>query len=391
MAIEIAIDELGIGNDKVAYVKLPANRNEVIDAMDREKIFGETFLRITECDEVPELEGYEFSEEPTLDELNFLAKRLEEISEEKTQIIAYQALLKRGFGTINEAINRTYNLETIPVYPCINAYSYGEIVLENEMLEGLCDVPDEIYELLDPDKVGRAMVEKENGIFIDKYYAIANSYEPVLEYDEQLPERMEDWIFRLEVAGVPERAEDFHKMKTETLTLPADEQYMQDIAEALGERNIDECVSMKFESMIPHINNGTWNMEEIYLLNDIAREYSEMSREDAAKFKAVLRKEQPDDLDGVRNVLNSLDQYEVDISINNYSEYGSKYLSKMLPPDFDRTLLKGACTAEFAQKLMCANNCTFNEYGVVSERGGHLYTMIETADREELQSPELSL
>lgn len=37
--LEIAIDELGIGNDKVAYVTLPANRNDVIDAMDREKIW----------------------------------------------------------------------------------------------------------------------------------------------------------------------------------------------------------------------------------------------------------------------------------------------------------------------------------------------------------------
>lgn len=53
--LEIAIDELGIDNDKVAYVTLPANKNAVIDAMDREKIFGETFLRITECDEVLQL------------------------------------------------------------------------------------------------------------------------------------------------------------------------------------------------------------------------------------------------------------------------------------------------------------------------------------------------
>ena len=163
---------------------------------------------------------------------------------------------------------------------------------------------------------------------------------------------------------------------------------------------------MKFESMIPHINNDTWNMEEIYLLNDIAREYAEMSRDDTAKFKAVLRKEQPDDFNGVRDILNSLDQYEVDISINNYPEFGSKYLSKMLerqlccaaslprfcavalqhrvaPPDFDRTLLKGACTSEFAQKIMCANGCIINEYGVVSERGGHLYTMVENADQEQ--------
>ena len=73
--LEIAIDELGIGNDKVTYVTLPANKNAVIDAMDSKKIFDETSLLIVECDEVPELVGYEFKEEPTLDELNFLAKR----------------------------------------------------------------------------------------------------------------------------------------------------------------------------------------------------------------------------------------------------------------------------------------------------------------------------
>ncbi|MCX4357955.1 MAG: hypothetical protein OSJ43_17345, partial [Oscillospiraceae bacterium] len=63
--LEIAIEELGTNGGKVAYVTLPANKNAVIDAMDREKIFGETFLRINECDEVPELAGHEFKEEPT--------------------------------------------------------------------------------------------------------------------------------------------------------------------------------------------------------------------------------------------------------------------------------------------------------------------------------------
>lgn len=157
-------------------------------------------MRIEECDEVPEFVGYEFSEEPTLEELNFLAKRLDDFFADKedfTSIIAYRALLKRGFGTIGEAINSTYNLQTIPVYPCKNVYAYGEIVLENEMLEGLEDVPDELYDLLDPDKVGRAMMECEGGVFIDGYYAIPDSYEPALVYGEELPERMENWIFRL--------------------------------------------------------------------------------------------------------------------------------------------------------------------------------------------------
>lgn len=30
MAFEIVIDELGIGNDKVTYVTLPANKNDVV-------------------------------------------------------------------------------------------------------------------------------------------------------------------------------------------------------------------------------------------------------------------------------------------------------------------------------------------------------------------------
>lgn len=241
MALEIAIDELGIGNDKVAYVTLPANRNTVIDAMDRAKIYGETFLRIEECDEVPELAGYEFSEEPTLDELNFIAKRIEEISSDKediTPIIAYRALLKRGFCTINEAINNTYNLQTIPVYPCKNVYAYGEIVLENEMLEGLDDVPDEVYDLLDPDKVGRAMMEREGGVFIGGYYAVPSSYEPALVYDGKLPERMEDWVYRLEITGKPAENEDISEKASEILTLPADEEYMRQLAEKVGEKYI---------------------------------------------------------------------------------------------------------------------------------------------------------
>lgn len=393
MAFEIVIDELGIGNDKVTYVTLPANKNAVIDAMDREKIFGETFLRINECDEVPELAGYEFKEEPTLDELNFLAKRIEEIASDKedfTSLIAYRALLQRGFGTINEAINSTYNLQTIPVYPCKNVYAYGEIVLENEMLEGLEDVPDEMYDLLDPDKVGRAMMEREGGVFIGGYYAIPSSYEPALVYDEELPERMEDWVFRLEITGKPAENEDISEKVSEVLTLPADEEYMRQLAEKVGEKHINECVYIGFESAIPQISDVCFeSMEDIYALNDIARKYSELSREDAAKFKAVLDHELWRGWDKINAIINNLDCYEFDGTINYASEFGAKYLAKMMPPDFDRSLLKGACTAEFAQKILSANNCAFTEYGVISKCGGHLYLMVEAPEQEQTSDFEM--
>ncbi len=383
---EIAIEELGTDGGKVAYVTLPTNRNAVIDAMDSKKIFDETSLLIVECDEVPELVGYEFKEEPTLDELNFLAKRIEEISEEKTEILDYRALLQKPFDTIREAINRTYNLRTIPIYPCKNVYAYGKIVLENEMLEGLEDIPDELYDLLDPDKVGRAMVECEGGVFIGGYYAVPSSYEPALVYDEELPERMDDWVFRLEIKGKFTDNKDDYGI----LTLPADEEDMRRNAERFGEKYIVECVCAGFKSAIPQISDVCFeSMENIYAVNDIARRYSELSREDAAKFKAVLEHELWRGWDKINAILNDLDCYEFDGTIKHISEFGEKYLSEMLPPDFDRSLLKGVCTAEFAEKIIAANECAFTEYGVVSKHGGHLFSVVEAPEREQTSDFEM--
>ena len=390
MTFEIAIEEVGSGGNRTAYAMLPANKNTIIDAMDRAKVFGETHVLIERCDKFPELNGYEFSEEPTVDELNFLAKRLEEISGDTSEKYAYRALLHKPMDTISEAINRTYNLQTIPVYTCKNVYEYGEIVLENEMLEELDDVPDEVYDWLDPDKVGRAMAAREGGVFIDGYYAIANSYEPALVYDEELPEQQEDWVFRLEVAAVPENPEDISKVKTEVLTLPSDEKHIQEIAGQLGEKHIDECVLMCFDSAIPQIDySAIESMEDICTLNAIAIKYLELSREDAAKFKAVLQHENRADADMAENILDSLDGYEFDGSVTEASEFGIKYLSKMLPPDFDRSLLEGVNAAELAQNVLRENGGSITTYGAVSEYGSHLYSMIEAPQQEQENSFEM--
>ena len=207
-----------------------------------------------------------------------------------------------------------------------------------------------------------------------------SSYEPALVYNEELPERIEDWVFRLEITGkFTDNKDDY-----EVLTLPADEEDMQRIAERFGEKYIVECVCVGFKSAIPQISDVCFeSMENIYAVNDIARRYSELSREDAAKFKAVLEHEVWRGWDKINAILKDLYCYEFDGTINYVSEFGEKYLSEMLPPDFDRSLLKGACTAEFAEKIIAANECAFTEYGVVSKRGGHLFSMVEAPEQEQ--------
>lgn len=234
------------------------------------------------------------------------------------------------------------------------------------------------------------MMEREGGVFIDGYYVVTSGYEPVLAYDDVLPEPQEDWVFRLEIAEIPERPEDISKMKTKILTLPADEKYMQKIAEQLGEKYIGDCNIMKFESAIPQINDSAVeSAEDVFLLNEIAKKYSDLSREDAAKFKAVLQSENWNGLYEAEDILKNLGRYDFDISVTDASDFGRKYLSEMLPPDFDRSLLEGVNAAELSGNVLHANGGTITLYGAVSNYGRQLYSMIEAHDQEQKNDFEM--
>ncbi len=119
------------------YINLPIDETEQNRILKLIESSDVTQFKIESCKEIPELNGAAFAENADFTELNFLAKRVEKISKEQTHICAYRALISELPDNICEAINRTYGLETIPVYPCENVEEYGEIVLDNDFLEEL--------------------------------------------------------------------------------------------------------------------------------------------------------------------------------------------------------------------------------------------------------------
>ena len=182
------------------YINLPVDTTEQNRILKLIESVGNIRFKIGNCKEIPELNGAAFAEKATLNELNFLAKRIEEIGKEQTQICAYRALISELPDNICEAINCTYGLETVPVYPCENVEEYGEIVLDNDFLEELEEIPYELYDLLDREKVGALMREREGGMFINGYYVIPSEYEPVLAYDGVvLPDPEEENTVEMEV------------------------------------------------------------------------------------------------------------------------------------------------------------------------------------------------
>lgn len=182
------------------YIDFPVGEAEQNRILKMIKSVNNPQFKIDNCKEIPELNGAALAEHADFAELNFLAKRIEEISKDKTQICAYRALMSNPPDNVCEAINNTYGLETVPVYPCENVEEYGEIVLDNDFLEELEEIPYELYDLLDREKVGELMQERGGGVFVDEYYIISSEYEHVLAYDGiVLPDIDEENTVEMEV------------------------------------------------------------------------------------------------------------------------------------------------------------------------------------------------
>lgn len=376
-------------SDRYEYITFPVNKYSFYDQLDRVGIFGEYTASLYDVSWGSYLKEIKLSDEPTVDEFNFLAKRLDKIFENECEEIAYRSVISQ-YETVSiaEAINRTYGLEAVPVFPCGNAKEYGAVVLENDFLEELNEIPDELYDLLDNEKVGRLMQEREGGIFTDGYYVIPSSYEPQLVYDCVLPEPMDGWLFKLEVTVMD--GDDPDEDMLETLTLPASGERIAELEDKFG-KPVSEWVWLSFSSGLGILDSDSMqNADGVEQLNEFAVAVSEMSRSEFVKFKAVLEAEQPESVSEAINISAQLDDYEFDPSVTNFRDYGEKYLSEMLPPEFDRSFLSDGVTADFGRNISENNGSYLTEYGMLSSAGGRIYAMIE-AEEAQRQGQMMSL
>ncbi len=232
------------------------------------------------------------------------------------------------------------------------------------------------------------MQEREGGIFTDGYYVIPFSYEPQLVYDGVLPEPMDGWLFKLEVTVMD--GDDPDEDMLETLALPASGERIAELENKFG-KPVSEWVWLSFSSGLGILDSDSMqNADGVEQLNEFALTVSEMSRSELVKFKAVLEAEQPESVSEAINISARLDDYEFDPSVTDFVDYGEKYLSEMLPPEFDRSFLSDGVTADLGRNISENNGSCLTEYGMLSSAGGRIYSMIE-AEQTQQQGQMMSL
>ena len=157
------------------WVKFPTTAEEMKEVFRRIGIgqkddFGQTYEEwfITDYDCYVDGLYDKLGEYENLDELNYLASKLDEMSQ--SEYAQFQAGMELGdhCGSLQEIINLTENLDCYEIYPDIEDYDdLGRYYIEEL---DVMQVPEHLKNYIDYEAYGRDVAIDENGTFTDQGY-----------------------------------------------------------------------------------------------------------------------------------------------------------------------------------------------------------------------------
>ena len=353
-----------------AGLMLPANQDEIQDAMQRAHVQGNETYCLEYVDGWPEFltNILEIDTEHRLEEVNLLAYQLSRMNSEQMDTfegaIALRAEEKSSEPfTLKELINFTYNLNCYEFYPGVtNDTDLGEVCIDGEMMEVFEHLPEEALELLDPQKVGEELRRSDQGTFTQKGYVCKNGETFQEMYDEsQCPE-----IPDMRKGSISIRLVSLAHQKEQGiwLDLPATEQVMQQALESLHERSFDDCMIAENEgSALPFPLAGD---EEIGKLNTLAERVRAFpDSQTLVKYKAVMELEHCNDLDTALDIPVNLDCYDFDPDMDSPARYAEYLLQNAgfdtEDPAFQRFDFKG-----FGERRLNEIGYSLTSYGAIS-------------------------
>ena len=311
--------------------------------------------------------------------LNVFAERFEHL-EEHEKAGFKSVLMRNPDSSIDDMIAMTYGIECVPVYPASTYAEIGEIAVDNEMLPEIEKCPDEVIELLDYEKVGKLLAERDGGIFVDGYYCMPDSYEePDISLTIDVPDKR---FFRVLVspsATTTDQAQWFN--------LPEDIRRLREYS-AEWSAIPEQMYITEVEAVLPNITDAAYY--EAFWVEDmiaLSEQMTCMSKAQIVKLKAVMEAENIQTFSGARAAIDCLNEYNFDPMIQDESQYGKVYACRVFSPHFDWSILEDCNMHDFGKQVLSRKHGTMTEYGVLSGKGQKLYTKLtaEPATMEETE------
>ena len=367
--------ELSNGKDLYGELELPASTYQLLDMLER--------LNMKSGDlpewEICEYHCFEFLA-PFLDseinfyELNALSQKLGDL--DGLQSTAFDGLLqmeinkREGPIGIDKLMSLAQNVDRCCVVDeALNDSQLGRFYAENGFIPEVEKVPDEIFELLDFEMLGRKARMGEGGVFTQDGYVVPHSEITQIPYTPPQPPQKPEYIFRLILNVYPFEDEETHVWHNLPLELPTTEAELDATLEKLGSPPWSEVVFGAEDSAIPDLLDDADcfdGMEQINRLAQIAKDLDRAG--ELPKYKAVLQATDCKNLDMAEELAGRLDEYILDSGTRSVEDVARGELRTMMDGASVETLLPHLNLYGYGLDIMRRDNSELTPYGLV-ERG----------------------
>ena len=367
-----------------ARLELPASPWELHDAMDKVQLQENEELYL----EIDDYYGFEYLAphlmelDASLNELNDLAGRLAVLDE--TEQEAFDGLLRLEIQRkveSNSSILTMQDLRTLAVSAgadcchVVGATSdaeLGRFYAENGFMEELDGLSDDVFEMLDFGKIGKALRTGENGTFTRSGYVVKHSeLVTAPPCAKELPEKPE-YLFRLTLGLHPDLEDD----RTVTLELPASAEALREVQKQLGADGWEGVTVIDYDGIIPYAADFTDLPMELEELNAFTKAARDIPRFEVPKLKALLEQFEVQDIETAMLLTEHLADYILMPNLSSPQEAALDQLCFIMDREEAVRLIPYVNLFNYGETVIHADNAALTSYG-----------LLHRADYEPMLSP----
>ncbi len=370
---EIFKVEIISNNGRCCELSLPAGDHVMFDTYQRLRQSTESPLQwgLLQC------KGYEylapFVQDESLLAVNLLAQQISNLT--SRQRTAFEGITKREveqrrgpFG-IEDLFHYIRTAEFCHVIPeATDDASLGRFYAEEGFIPAVDDLPDEVFEKLDFAKFGKEIRLEEQGVFTANGYVTLDSM--INRGHVYIPDgpMLPTYVFQLKTKAYPFNDEWPYEDEAVELELPASEEQLQGVAEALVLGAWEEGVYTITDSAIPNLADESDNFSSLRALNALAEEIAGLSMPQLEKYKAVLEITQCDDIAGCMQCLQDLDRYHLDVIRTSYEELAKEDIFGLTDRDAASMIIKHLNLEAYGRELVEQEQGHLTPYGYLTRQ-----------------------
>ena len=367
-----------------ARLELPASPLELHDAMDKVQLQENEELYL----EIDDYYGFEYLAphlmelDASLNELNDLAGRLAVLDE--TEQEAFDGLLRLEIQRkveSNSSILTMQDLRTLAVSAgadcchVVGATSdaeLGRFYAENGFMEELDGLSDDVFEMLDFGKIGKALRTGENGTFTRSGYVVKHSeLVTAPPCAKELPEKPE-YLFRLTLGLHPDLEDD----RTVTLELPASAEALREVQKQLGAEGWEGVTVIDYDGIIPYAAEFADLPMELEDFNTFTKAARDIPRSEVPKLKALLEQFEVQDIETAILLTEHLADYILTPNLSSPQEAALDQLCFIMNREEAVRLIPYVNLFNYGETVIHADNAALTSYG-----------LLHRADYEPMLSP----